>query len=328
MKFRYLLAPTFLLLLAQCWTLTAAGSPAAFGNSTHRNGHRRPKSITAFPFADLIPILDCVTFNPATNTLTATWGYAWTGAEEVVVFPGAPNFFDPPPSYEGQPAVFEPGIHHGVFQTTQDLNLYSTLTWNLAGFAETASNDPSRYCNSCSCPPGPPGPPGPQGSPGPQGPQGVQGPKGDTGATGLQGQPGDPGPKGDTGAAGAKGDKGETGAQGAKGDAGPAGAKGDAGPAGPKGDTGIPGPQGVQGIKGDTGPQGPAGNSNTFPSGLLTFPKNGELQVTDPKVTENSVILLQYVGGGLLPPVALKITAGKFTAVGFPNQKFRYVVFN
>ena len=81
--------------------------------------------------------------------------------------------------------------------------------------------------------------------------------------------------------------------------------------------------------KGAAGPQGPAGNTNTFPSAqTYTIPSTGKLTVTDANVTANSVIFLQYIGGGAVPPVLLNTTPGQLTVSGGAGKQFRYVVFN
>lgn len=97
-----------------------------------------------------------------------------------------------------------------------------------------------------------------------------------------------------------------------------------------QGSPGPVGPAGTQGPKGDTGPQGPPGtSSNIFPSAqVYTLPKGGKLTITDAHVTPNSVIYLQYIGGGQNPPDVISVTNGQFEVQGVPNRKFRYVVFN
>jgi hypothetical protein len=173
---------------------------------------------------DIVPILDCVEYNPAKNLLTATWGYVNTGPDEVVIFPGPSNFFDPPPGNQAQTVIFKVGTYHKVFQTTLDLSSSPSTLWFVNGHSATATNDPNNYCNVAS---NPPGPPGPQGATGPSGPSG---PVGDTGPMGPSGPSGATGPSGPTGATGASG---------------PSGPSGPAGPSGPQGPAGISGYQDV-----------------------------------------------------------------------------------
>lgn len=124
--------------------------------------------------------------------------------------------------------------------------------------------------------------------------------------------------------------------QGAQGPPGPQGPQGPAGPAGPQGATGPQGLKGETGPRGPAGPQGPQGpqgvpgvSPNIFPSAqVYTLPKDGKLTVTDARVKAESVILLQYVGGGAPQPSTVVITAGQFQVHGVPNRKFRYVIFN
>jgi hypothetical protein len=118
--------------------------------------------------------------------------------------------------------------------------------------------------------------------------------------------------------------------EGTQGPAGPVGPQGPAGPQGETGATGAQGPAGPQGLQGPAGPQGPPGtSSNIFPSAqIYTFPNNGRLTITSTHVTANSVIFLQYLGGGLVPPVATSVTPGQFTVIGIPGKRFRYVIFN
>jgi hypothetical protein len=73
----------------------------------------------------------------------------------------------------------------------------------------------------------------------------------------------------------------------------------------------------------------PAAGSNVLLSTeVFTFPRNGRLTVTDARITADSVVQVEYVGGSILPGVAVDIAAGKFTAIGLPGKKFRYVLIN
>jgi hypothetical protein len=84
-----------------------------------------------------------------------------------------------------------------------------------------------------------------------------------------------------------------------------------------KGDTGQAGPQ---------GPQGPPGPAGALVASLThTFPASGKLTISDPSVTATSVIVVQYVGGGVLRRITVR--DGGFTAIGRPRKQFRYVVF-
>ncbi len=133
-----------------------------------------PASSTTLSVA---PLLDCVNFDQADNLLTATWGYVNTGDTTVSIKDSSQNYFSPPPGIQGQPTTFEPGTFHNVFQTDFSLSNSSSSSWNLDGFAVTATNDPNNYCATYGVP-GPAGPEGPTGASGPAGPQGPVGPQG------------------------------------------------------------------------------------------------------------------------------------------------------
>jgi hypothetical protein len=95
----------------------------------------------------LFPLLDCVTYDEITDTVTARFGYSNTTGVATEA-PIEENYFDPPPEYRDQPEVFQPGTFHNVFDATFpagfDGNGY--LTWNLRGSSVTARNDPNIYC--------------------------------------------------------------------------------------------------------------------------------------------------------------------------------------
>jgi hypothetical protein len=136
------------------------------------------------------PLLDCVNYDQADDLVTAYWGYVNTSQVEVDVLTGGSNLFIPAPADQGQPQIFDPGVHHKVFATTFLLSDTTSLTWYLGGFTATATNDPSLYCTSPYVPPGPPGPQGPKGDTGPARPQGPVGSQGPVGPQGPQGPAG------------------------------------------------------------------------------------------------------------------------------------------
>ncbi len=242
----------------------------------------RPLSSTAFLAAlalaadlparadaqQIVPVLNCVTFNTSTNTLTGFLGYASSYPGPVIRQVGDDNFFFPGVPDRGQPTEFLPGVHDRVFIVSFQVSVsMPALSWFLDG-QSALQNDATRACSPRSRGAwdgattyawgdivvhaglpwvsngsgtfGEPGvssewtvwptvaPPGPQGPPGPAGPQG---PPGASGPQGPPGPPGLPGPPGEQG------------------------------PAGPPGPQGQPGPQGPQGPPGSTcvvpGPMGP-----------------------------------------------------------------------
>ena len=191
---------------------------------------------------------------------------------------------------------------------------------------------------------------GDRGEAGAQGAQGEKGEKGDRGEAGAQGAQGEKGEKGDRGEAGAqgaqgekgeKGDRGEAGAQGLqgeKGDRGEAGAqglqgeKGERGEAGAQGAQGEKGEKGDKGDKGDTGPQGPPGRTLGVVMALSDvneFPPGGTIQISDPNINSNSIILPLYVEVSNGNAIAVADQGnGWVTLSGSPNKPFRYIVFS
>jgi hypothetical protein len=61
-------------------------------------------------------------------------------------------------------------------------------------------------------------------------------------------------------------------------------------------------------------------------SATYTFPRNGRLTITDSRVTTDSIVQVEYVGGSLVPGLVIDIAAGKFTAIGLPGKQFRYLL--
>ena len=287
---------------------------------------------------EVIPILRCVRYDINDNRLTTYWGYSSTFQSPLHLDIGEDNFFTPGILFRNQPADFQPGIHENIFTTSFQVSGSQTqITWFLNGRTATARADTNLACD----PPPSLGQwdagrsygsyvsvshnsvlwvspfqvlPAQRGEPGidpfwsPLLLRGAQGPKGDTG------EKGDTGDRGDTGQPG----------QSVIGQAEPPGSNCTYG--------GVKYTDAVNirfVCNGAPGPQGPPGNPNVFPSAqAYTIPRGGTLTVLDSHVTANSVITLQYVGGDLLPPIAINIQSGRFTAVGIPNRQFRYVVVN
>jgi hypothetical protein len=284
---------------------------------------------------EVIPILRCVRYDRNDNRLTTYWGYSSTFQSPLHLDIGVNNFFSPGAIFRNQPTDFQPGVHENIFTTSfQVSSSLPQITWVLNGRTATAGLDTNLACDP------PPNlgqwdtersygsyvsvshnsvlwvspfhvDPAQRGEPGvdpfwsPLLLRGAQGPKGDTGE------------KGD------RGDRGETGQS----------VIGQAEPPGSNCTYGGVKYTDVESIRfvcnGAPGPQGPPGNPNVFPSAqAYTIPRGATLTVLDSHVTASSVITLQYVGGDLLPPVAINIQSGRFTAVGIPNRQFRYVIVN
>jgi hypothetical protein len=100
--------------------------------------------------------VDCVRFEPATNTVTALFGYVSTHTAPVTL-PLEQDFFSPGNPDRGQPFEFEPGLHRRAFATAFVVSsLTPQLVWevtNLPGnetFTAVAQNDPALYCDALS----------------------------------------------------------------------------------------------------------------------------------------------------------------------------------
>jgi hypothetical protein len=296
---------------------------------------------------DVVPLVNCVEFDASTNELKAYWSYSSSFLTDVDIPPGSSNFFQPPPSFRGQPLRFSPGLHERVVYTVIDMDTDGTFTsWTVNGNEATATNNPRLYCRA------------PtlswrgawdtttaykagdavfyQGSSwrARQDNTNVAPVVGDTWE--LVAQKGDKGDKGDQGIQGIQGVKGD---KGDKGDPGTPGQSvvGTAEAAGANcayGGVKYMDASGIRfvcnGAPGPQGPQGPPGNSNTFTSAqVYTFPRGGRLTIIDTHATANSVILLQYVGAGEEEELRLlQVGAGQFTVRGTAGRRFRYIVFN
>jgi hypothetical protein len=265
----------------------------------------------------VFPLLDCVQYDAALGRVTAYFGYNNTNPFGQSITVGLLNFFSPGGN-EGQPTFFLPGEHHYVFAVEFDPTTTPSLVWNLITTQVSASNTRSLYCGAV--------------------PRtmvwqgdwtaGTRYVPGDAvrsmGATWVALRDNTDLPPAEGADWTAVAERGEPGPQGVSGLDGAPGAEG------PQGLPGPPGPAGPQGPIGPQGPQGspgPPGASNVFgPSQVYTVPSNGRLTITDPNVTPTSLLVLQYVGGNLLSPIALNVTSGKFTVVGLPRKQFRYVV--
>jgi hypothetical protein len=128
------------------------------------------------------PFLDCISYDQATNTVTAFFGYVSANSGSVIIKVGPDNEITPGLANRGQPDIYAPGTFHMIWHTSFTLTQFPNgITWTLLGQSVVATNDPNSYCTSCVCPAGPLGPAGAQGPIGLQGPQGIQGPTGPPG---------------------------------------------------------------------------------------------------------------------------------------------------
>ncbi len=157
--------------MKRCLSLLILCAAASFGQDT----------------TGVYPLLDCVTFNPVHNQLTAWFGYINDNSSAVIVPTGGENFFIPGPLERGQPTTYNPGIYHSV-----------TARWDTNANALCASSEDingdgrcdARDCLGSVGATGPQGPQGPAGAQGPAGPTGPHGPQGPARASGPQGPAG------------------------------------------------------------------------------------------------------------------------------------------
>jgi hypothetical protein len=95
-----------------------------------------------FPYQSLRPILEHVIENDD-GTYTASFGYVSDNRTPVSVVVGESNHFSPLPANQGQPTVFEPGRHVGVFT----VNFSSgNQVWTLDGLTATAYSNRRPLC--------------------------------------------------------------------------------------------------------------------------------------------------------------------------------------
>lgn len=119
-----------------------------------------------------------------------------------------------------------------------------------------------------------------------------------------------------------------------------AGRTGETGAAGRVGDTGAPGPagprgpQGERGTAGTPGPQGRTGRAGS-PDAVASrrtsrFDARGEARVRDPRVTAESLVVVQYTEPrarrSLRPTNVVATVRGGYRATGQPRARFRYLV--
>jgi len=241
--------------------------------------------------SEVVPLLECVLYDAATDSLSAIFGYVSTGDTPVQIDVGPNNFFTPGVLFRNQPSMFQPGLHAAAFIATFAADgSTEQITWFLNGNTATAKNEPSLYCGA-----------GPMSAW-----RGAWNPvasyvRGDVvsagGSSWIALQP-------SSGATPSEGSLWSLVAAG--------------------GESGGPGPRGEPG---PAGPQGEPGASSMLPaSQVLRFPRTGRLRISDSNVTATSIILLQYTGGHVSSPTAIEIDTGLFTAVGMPRRRFRYVV--
>jgi hypothetical protein len=242
----------------------------------------------------ILPILDCLKVErQAHQRAIAYWGYINPNSAPITLpVPSAQNFFLPSPADVGQPSVFPPGEHHFVFETIFPAS--SHQTWQLDGVTGVIVADPV----NADCP-------------------SYLVFKGDwvSGAGYVDGD--------------------VVRHNNMYFEAKPVGTFDPSAlptittttpPPSPGWSVVTPSTTPIMNLPGSGAPGFTSGPFIT--SSVNTFPNNGKITINDPNILPTSIVLVQYVGGQLLPPAALNVVAGAFTAVGLPGQKFRYAVMN
>jgi hypothetical protein len=79
------------------------------------------------------PFVDCVTFNPATNQMTAYFGYTNLASSAALsnAAGSGTNFMVPGPQDSGQPSIFQRGTYHFVFSKTISTSPVRDIVWIL-----------------------------------------------------------------------------------------------------------------------------------------------------------------------------------------------------
>lgn len=261
---------------------------------------------------EVIPLLECVEATELNewNELRAHFGY-YSTHNGTVTISQSNNFFFPGSPDRGQPTEFEPGLSRDVFSTewaiTPSLPQISWIVEDEVAIADAASSS----CPELSW--------GAEWNAGTRYPEGSivehEGSIWIARGESFELEPGVDFP--------------------AVWDAlpfiGDEGPEGPEGPQGPERPEGPHGPQGPQGPEGPEGPPGPPGDSAIHSSSEPhSFYRRGNAVVSDPNVTEDSVIMVQYVENRfmLFATSVIEVKQGEFTASGFPRASFQYVIVN
>lgn len=96
----------------------------------------------------IIPFLDCIEYDAATNAVTAHFGYENRERSIIELVVGTNNRFIPNPADKGQNTVFLPGLHQRAFSTVFDGNGF--VVWTLLGLSVSATHNPASYCRASS----------------------------------------------------------------------------------------------------------------------------------------------------------------------------------
>jgi len=110
-----------------------------------------PTSSASASVGGLLPVLDCVSYSAATDTVTGYFGYTNLTSSTITVPIGSENFFTTAPIDRGQPTLFLPGAAHQVFSVTYPID--GSATWHLGGTEVTSVYTPANLCPGTGTPP-------------------------------------------------------------------------------------------------------------------------------------------------------------------------------
>ena len=211
-------------------TLNVVYSPASTVTAASTNATFYPTFVSATTGNLALDVNGSLTYNPGTNTLTATTfsgALSGTATSATNVAGGTANQIPYQTGASATSFIVAPSVASTYLQ------------WTGSAYAWASST-------------------GPQGTTGAQGTQGIQG---TTGTQGAQGTTGIQGTTGTTGAQGIQGVQGTIGSTGSQGVQGTTGAQGAIGTTGVQGVQGVQGTDGIQGTTGSTGAQGSTGST-------------------------------------------------------------------
>lgn len=111
-----------------------------------------PASSAAASIGGLFPVLDCVSYSAATDTVTGSFGYTNLNGSPITVLLGSDNYFTTAPAFrDHQPTDFLPGTFHEVFSVTYPID--GSATWHLNGAEVTSVYTPANLCPGSGTPP-------------------------------------------------------------------------------------------------------------------------------------------------------------------------------
>ncbi len=90
---------------------------------------------TASAAGEVTPVVNCIMRVSGDADWIAVLGYTNSAGQTVTYLRGSENNVSPSPQNGGQPTVFEPGTHSGVFTITMNAN--ETAIWTVSGRSVT-----------------------------------------------------------------------------------------------------------------------------------------------------------------------------------------------